>query len=328
MLEPLVPLTRWQHCTFNKARDSRHRGSLTRDTNQCVVISLQWGDQSDLWRSECDHDHSNCGWTTVNSDSLGGVQKLCSIRDQQEASYSKHTCENGRAESWPESVALAVQESAEEHPTEVRAFAGAGTAAAWRAAEHPQTRRRPVQQGMWTRHCDHTSTDVVSTHGTAEPSPSFPTLHSPDQTRDKPSSLSFCVHEARYVWRWRTFFTHLTGLCCHFVDTFLIPFSFSGFAARLESASVIRDVGWTEENSGDQVGAWLCARRVHQRHKQLLPRGDCQVLLAWVLGATSRQGGTVRTRIRILCLNLSFIRPKLFSRPAARNCLNRTETEI
>ncbi len=35
-LEPPPPLSRWQHCTFNKARDSRHRASLTRDTNQCV----------------------------------------------------------------------------------------------------------------------------------------------------------------------------------------------------------------------------------------------------------------------------------------------------
>ncbi len=32
--EPL--LDRWQHCVLNKARDSRHRASLTRDTNQCV----------------------------------------------------------------------------------------------------------------------------------------------------------------------------------------------------------------------------------------------------------------------------------------------------
>ncbi len=40
-LEP--PLARWQHCAFNKARDSRHRGSLTRDTNQCVcdITTLQ-----------------------------------------------------------------------------------------------------------------------------------------------------------------------------------------------------------------------------------------------------------------------------------------------
>ncbi len=35
-LEPLALLVRWQHCVFNKARDSCHRASLTRDTNQCV----------------------------------------------------------------------------------------------------------------------------------------------------------------------------------------------------------------------------------------------------------------------------------------------------
>ncbi len=33
---PPAPLARWQHRTFNKHRDSRHRASLTRDTNQCV----------------------------------------------------------------------------------------------------------------------------------------------------------------------------------------------------------------------------------------------------------------------------------------------------
>ncbi len=33
---PPAPLARWQHCTFNKHRDSRHHASLTRDTNQCV----------------------------------------------------------------------------------------------------------------------------------------------------------------------------------------------------------------------------------------------------------------------------------------------------
>ncbi len=33
-LEP--PLARWQHCTYNKHRDSCHRGSLTWDTKPCV----------------------------------------------------------------------------------------------------------------------------------------------------------------------------------------------------------------------------------------------------------------------------------------------------
>ncbi len=35
------PLDRWQHCVLNKARDSRHRGSLTEIPTSVFVISLQ-----------------------------------------------------------------------------------------------------------------------------------------------------------------------------------------------------------------------------------------------------------------------------------------------
>ncbi len=48
-LEP--PLTRWQHCAFNKARDLHHRGSLTRDTNQCVCDITTEDSKNQEWVS-------------------------------------------------------------------------------------------------------------------------------------------------------------------------------------------------------------------------------------------------------------------------------------
>ncbi len=55
-----------------------------------------------------------------------------------------------------------------------------------------------------------------------------------------------------------------------------------GASARPQSQAPFRDQRGPQKDPGDQGRRGLAPRRVHKHHKQLLPGGDCQVLLAWL----------------------------------------------
>lgn len=90
---------------------------------------------------------------------------------------------------------------------------------------------------------------------------------------------------------------------------------FLGTPTWSQGPQTLCDIWRSEEDTGDQGRARIRISWIYQHNKQLLPRGDRQILLSRIQRCPAREGGDIRPCIVITSTHASHNNLSLWSQP-------------